>query len=97
MSHDRQGAGAPNFTPGRWEATQDRHLGLFVCSKDNHDNQICEISTHNGADAHLIAAAPELYAALEAMRAEFRAADLPYGSKAYLQSGEALAKARGEA
>lgn len=39
----------------------------------------------------------ELIEALEAMRSEFRIADLPYGSRAYLMSGQALAKARGEA
>lgn len=36
-----------------------------------------------------------LVSALEAMREEFRGADLPYGSSAYLQSGAALALARG--
>jgi hypothetical protein len=95
MSHDRQGASAPNFTPGPWQATQDRHLGLFVCSKHNHDNQICEISTHNGADARLISACPDLYEALEDALEKMWSFGFREDELQPIRS--ALAKARGEA
>ena len=101
MSHDRQGAGAPVFQNTPWHVTE---TGVYAvdaaviadCKGDEvlGTSEWCRCRPEY---AQLFAAAPDLYNALEAMRAEFRAADLPYGSKAYLQSGEALAKARGEA
>jgi hypothetical protein len=48
------------------------------------------------ANARLLAAAPEMYEALKLMAIEFRAADLPHGSRAYRKTMEALAKATGE-
>lgn len=45
----------------------------------------------NPKHAHMIAAAPLMRAALEEMREEFRRLDLPYGSRAYLNAGNAIA------
>jgi len=47
------------------------------------------------ANAHLIAAAPDLLEALESMCAEFRGYDLPYGSAAYANAISAINKAKG--
>lgn len=111
MSDTDVGAGAPRFTPGPWRAVRGDALVLFTAVNIAHIgvtdgdayNAPFVVQARPGSkgslphNALLIAASPDLYEALEAMRAEFRAADLPYGSKAYLQSGAALAKARGEA
>ncbi|NNU59707.1 hypothetical protein [Ochrobactrum soli] len=93
MSHDRQGAGAPIV------------VDVALAMKQLEENPKMAAMMNELAFGPLAARQlagrdeliEEMVEALEAMRAEFRAADLPYGSKAYLQSGEALAKARGEA
>ncbi|MGN7963397.1 hypothetical protein [Brucella sp. 22210] len=93
MSHDRQGAGAPIV------------VDVALAMKQLEENPEMAAKMNELAfgpfAARQLAARDELIedlvAALEAMRGEFRAADLPYGSKAYLQAGEALANARGEA
>lgn len=93
MSHDRRGAGAPIV------------VDVALAMKQLEENpdlaaKMNELAFGPFAARQLAARdelIEELVEALEAMRAEFRAADLPYGSKAYLQAGEALAKARGEA
>ena len=93
MSHDRQGAGAPIV------------VDVALAMKQLEENpdlaaKMNELAFGPFAVRQLAARdelIEELVEALEAMRAEFRAADLPYGSKAYLQVGEVLAKARGEA
>ena len=46
------------------------------------------------ANARLIAAAPCILEALEAMCAEFRGYDLPYGSEAYAKAISAINKTR---
>lgn len=46
--------------------------------------------------ARMLDAAPDLLEALIAMRDEFRALDLPYGSKAYCQATSAINKATGD-
>nr|WP_312351745.1 hypothetical protein [Brucella intermedia] len=92
MSHDRQGAGAPivvdvalamkqlEENPDLAAKMNELAFGPFAAKQLADRDDLIE----------------ELVEALEAMRAEFRAADLPYGSKAYLQAGEVLSKARGE-
>ncbi|KAB2679992.1 hypothetical protein [Brucella pseudintermedia] len=93
MSHDRQGAGAPIVV--------DVALAMKQLQENPEMAAMMNELAFGPFAARQLAARDELIgelvAALEAMRAEFRAADLPYGSKAYLQAGEALAKARGEA
>lgn len=54
------------------------------------DPETGEFSMEN---ARLIAAAPDLLAALKMMRDEFRALDLPYGSDAYAAAISAINKA----
>ena len=59
-------------TPGPWEITRQTH-GLSVgghCSPDDSDMEyVCFIEDHHreGANSHLIAAAPDLLAALEGL------------------------------
>ncbi len=93
MSHDRQGAGAPIV------------VDVALAMKQLEENpemaaKMNELAFGPFAARQLAARdelIEELVESLEAMRAEFGAADLPYGSKAYLQAGEVLAKVRGEA
>lgn len=86
-----------------WEATQNRHLQLFVCEKENHDNVICEVLTHSGDDAKLLAAAPDLYEAVEELTAAMKRYEMdvcevaPIAHRKMMHKAEkALAKARGE-
>ena len=90
---------APRWTPGPWKAERanvgDRHP-LFVVSPERSMPVWCD------ADAHLIAAAPDLYTALEWALAQImgnQAGELRrYGIKAVdlRKAYDALAKARGE-
>ena len=103
MSEQAQGAGAPAFTQ-KWEIDGVTIIdgvkvraGIYTEMPEGFLDQselICEVDYKY---AHGIAALPDLIEALEEMRAEFRNADLPYGSRAYLMSGQALSKARGAA
>ena len=80
-------------TPESWVAQPGENFitdgqGIVICQMHRHhpDAQV-------NASARLIAAAPDLLEALIAMRDEFRALDLPYGSKAYCQATSAINKA----
>jgi hypothetical protein len=53
-------------TPGPWRAS--RHCSSIYADLPNHDEPIAEIVGSNEANAHLIAAAPELLAALQELR-----------------------------
>ena len=90
----------PQHTPGAWKAYNDDDLQYFVETADGRS--ICEISGNTSFDmvnAHLIAAAPDLYDAVAAARKylcdENREADdlLPVIEAL----GAAIAKAKGEA
>ena len=95
----------PTFTPGPWIIDPDETLPLAVIVDDENGTGIAEISVKPRreasaevvANANLIAAAPELYAALDAIvgriwehdeRTEFY--------KAEDRGRATLAKARGE-
>ena len=88
----------PKFTPGPWEmAYQDQHGQLIVRGKHievatcwHHSVGAIEKEMH--ANAHLIAAAPELYEALEYVMT----AHGEQLSDAFEKAQAALAKARGE-
>ena len=83
----------PKYTKGPWENVDDAYIeaanGTVVVNEMNTalpDEQIT-------ANAHLIAAAPELYEALEAM---LRFGDIGSRAAAEIKAHAALAKARGE-
>lgn len=95
------------FTPGPW-VLADRYGEEALVSKSNNEavayaawrgGSQCDLAFNSKADAHLIAAAPELYEALLLMADEASMADvLGYGwDVAREKARTALAKARGEA
>lgn len=83
------------FTPGPWYV--DEYVdAVFICT-DNFN--IAEMMPKETASAYLIAAAPDLYAALEELlcSAELLEGTDPYDwSKDITKARAALAKARGE-
>lgn len=92
------------FTPAPWVVT-DGYYPSFVDVKcgEAMDIPICwyatDLSFENGverkANAHLIAAAPEMYAALELLTKELPAWS-DYEERLFIMADELLAKARGE-
>lgn len=103
-SAPRLGRPETKWTPGPWSAW-DRGIGWEVLAGGAEPPSGRRVNdgfrdTFLEADARLIAAAPELYAALEAYELEFRAFTAP-GNNVILQelgiaTKAALAKARGE-
>jgi len=91
-------------TPGPWTLAPCSHGGLILRRgpsdlKNRHPQSSLQIVPE--ADAHLIAAAPELYAALEDLLAETRAAGLGQARdfnwpEVTQAARSALARARGE-
>lgn len=82
-------------TPGPWEVLEEKDYPPSVIS-EMHD--ICTMSGAKSnpsvmADARLIAAAPELLEALEAVMAEYEDG---YGLRCLKQVRSAIAKATGE-
>jgi hypothetical protein len=87
------------FTPGPWIANR-RYIGV-----PKHKSFIGEMRDHNGnwrdsdqsiANAHLIAAAPELYAALDLALSHMSEPDCVIWRDIQSRAKSALAKARGE-
>lgn len=78
------------FTKGPWMAVFDDELGAYVASTDTTYDIVCHV---HEANAHLIAAAPDLYEALDAI-----IVDDTWGldHPVYMKCRAALAKARGE-
>jgi hypothetical protein len=87
----------PKWTPGPWWPeifNNERGLAFVVNRHDaEEDDIICSLSNH--ADAHLIAAAPELYEALKGIT-EWCPTDNQRSIAAFDKALAALAKARGE-
>ena len=85
------------FTPGPWEVFNEG-LGSYKVSKCDAwlGSSTLRTNEENIANANLIAAAPELYAALE--RVLNQSWDGPIDAEHYArkQAAAALAKARGE-
>ena len=89
----------PKWTPGPWRAVMgSRHVvDVFAGDRD-------VVSVYGGgvgfeyrdANAHLIAAAPDLYAALEAMTARMSLYSGHHDDALTAMGKAALAKARGE-
>jgi hypothetical protein len=95
-------------TPGPWHVLKFDDVALLVCAEDRSANDEWEIATPHGPDfranAHLIAAAPELAAACRAFLAACEDAARIYGDQmpatggmvqAALAARTALAKAEG--
>lgn len=91
------------FTPGPWEVKEEGEKWLWV-GPASWVKRICRVVLYNGteredkANAHLIAAAPDLYDALE--RAEYMLRQYGMRPEFYREvaseARSALAKARGE-
>lgn len=98
------GSGVPKFTPGPWEVGElDRGFGRgSLCVQDQHGFIAKMPGDHlwseSLANAHLIAAAPDLYEALRGCMAacELQGADSAEFFDARNSAYAALAKARGE-
>ena len=92
-----RGMNEPKWTPGPWRVETSGRGSLCVASDDawicgELDNQPHEMRTSEAeANAHLIAAVPELY---EALQNVIREADRK--TDAFNRARAALAKARGE-
>lgn len=99
------------FTPGPWRVNAkypsevDAPNGLTVASCWHEEAvgvtvqlvDVLDCSPEESiANAHLIAAAPDLYAALERLVAEWRGADAGTLFSAVKEADAALAKARGQ-
>jgi len=84
----------PQFTPGPWDFMEGRTL-LHVETANDHPAgagiAICSLAKNQHANAHLIAAAPELYALALQVAEHFENTDAPLGAAARA----ALAKAEG--
>ena len=85
------------FTPGPWLFSSYKS-GNSVIVIDGKEFDVATVNYPNrDANAHLIAAAPELYEALDALRAElFLHAEGNYFRPLLDKAEIALAKARGE-
>lgn len=103
----------PKFTPGPWKAVMSGVVPIEGAplypahvKRIHHDEQgrrmhsyIADLHSNIDADAHLIAAAPDLYAALEKLStiAQCSCARINHAKGCYVRiASEALAKARGE-
>lgn len=80
------------FTGGEWKLA----MGKTYCSIRTDDKVITDMRTVNGVfsldDAHLIAAAPEMYKTLEEIKGVLNLKQM----QTYNDINELLAKARGE-
>lgn len=85
----------PKFTPGPWQVCR-----LWICEENDpgHNVGICIIEERDEApaNAHLIAAAPDLYKALQACVEYWRDVDVPCPPALHDQVTNALHKATGE-
>ena len=109
MKPGRKADNKPKWTPGPWKA-EDRSVqygdGLWNGVVDKRGMLICLMGMQGqdqAANADLVAAAPELYDALEAILARYQKhVSITWGGEAEvarmleLQMRSALAKARGE-
>lgn len=96
------------FTPGPWRVTDAAGAGCYRIrtepSKNDYGIEIAETFLHGSSDeanAHLIAAAPELYAALEEARLQIeylheKFSETGSGNNVLAKIDAALDKARGE-
>lgn len=83
-------------TPGPWAAAPIGS-GRWAITVSQMRNEDVGAAGFGKADAHLIAAAPELLYALEALLAVTDEYDLPLSDPERIAARAAIAKARGEA
>jgi hypothetical protein len=87
-----------NHTPGPWkwigsrQSPQDR---IYLSTPNGYANWTNLRNAEETANAHLIAAAPELLAALEYLLPYVEELEYPTGSDAAKQARAAIAKAKG--
>lgn len=83
-------------TPGPWRVARGSQSGVYhILGADLHE--VAQIwgtfaAAHSAEDAHLIAAAPDMLAALEAVAEHFEGTDAPLGALAEA----AIRKSRGD-
>ena len=97
---------APAFTPGPWDNPSQSEAGRYITIKAANGRTVARVIWSRASDPHptdagdarLIAAAPDLYAALEAALADLEESDRHYKtfSPSVKRVRAALAKARGE-
>ena len=96
---------APKFTPGPWAVEGDvgdlpADIGVGICNRGHAgvDWDVCSVHS-SAANAHLISAAPDLYAVLSVIRAEADRSDwydVLVDRALIEQARAALAKAEGK-
>ena len=96
----------PKFTQGEWDTPPPSHIGVYTKLAETEEStvQIASVllvpyrsELERQANAHLIAAAPDLYAACESLVAAFEYfGNGGVGDHTVDQVNRALAKARGE-
>lgn len=90
------------FTPGPWRVSQTYPVGDYCIHAAGCPWQLAYIAANTNVDwpleanAHLIAAAPDLYAALERTLSYLTSYPGNSGINAWEQARAALSKARGE-
>ena len=92
-------------TPGPWIAGDDEGSDYYLVGPHDGDGIVYQpvVKLHSEANARLIAAAPEMLAALQAVLAEIEGPDRPHSTDSWLPSHlahqvrAAIAKATGEA
>ena len=90
-----------DYTSGPWVHIQHWNASNYVASSEDNDVHIAYLHTNNAeANARLIAAAPDLLAALEAVMQHFDPWSMPESAsqpmRAYEDARAAIAKALGE-
>jgi len=90
-----------NHTPAPWTATFEHERWVIASQGAFGPKKALAVTAgfepKNGANAALIAAAPELLDALQAMFVTYAAADGPYHPGALAKARAAISKATGEA
>lgn len=88
---------APNTTPGPWVVAEDRFGGRLVVRSSDTTVAYAAVGDGEIEDAHLIAAAPELYEALNAIMLAVEAGHAAVRHGLVADATAALRKARGVA
>lgn len=93
MSNETKWTPGPWLNVGGWVDSEDDSHGSIICSLSAVDRKPDYISD---ANAHLIAAAPDLYEALDQAVTSMQDSGYPNTHLAVIAARKALAKARGE-